>query len=89
MSGCIRATKSAHTTRDAFFCKSDLFYLTMIQTTWKHREGGRGDWNHPVHGYCMVRVEGQARVPNGVKDIVSKISIFFSYIYLYRTNNSL
>lgn len=32
--------------------------------------------------------EGQARVPNGVKDIVSKISIF-SYIYLYRTNNSL
>lgn len=31
---------------------------------------------------------GQAKVPNGVKDIVSKISMF-SYIYLYRTNNSL
>lgn len=38
------------------------------------------------HG--TARAEEQVRVPNGVKDIVSKISIF-SYIYLYRTNNSL
>lgn len=30
----------------------------------------------------MVKVKGQARVPNGVKDIVSKISFFF-HIYIY------
>lgn len=29
-----------------------------------------------------VRAEGQARVPNGVKDIVSKISVIHIYIYI-------
>jgi len=30
----------------------------------------------------VVKVEGKARVPNGVKDIVSKISFFHIYIYI-------
>jgi len=48
----------------------------MVQTTWKHR-GGR------IEIIQYLDIEGQARVPNGVKDIVSKISICFFHIYIY------
>lgn len=54
--------------------------------TEKHRGGWAGVSEHNSTGeHCMVGVRGeggQARVPNGVKDIVSKISIFLIYIFI-------
>lgn len=56
--------------------------------TEKHRGGGAGrGCLNTIQQVNTVwwgsgRGEGQARVPNGVKDIVSKISIFF-HIYIY------
>lgn len=53
----------------------------------KHRQGGAGGPEHNWTGkHCGVGwgggLGGQAKVPNGVKDIVSKISIFHIYIYI-------
>lgn len=84
--GCTRVTKSAHTQLQdgCFFVRVIYFIFSNDNGTddMKAQGGRKGGWKHPTHGYCMVRAEGQARVPNGVKDIVSKISFFF-HIYIY------
>lgn len=78
---------SQHTWLRFSFCNSYLFYFFKWRWYRRHEstereERGEEAWNHPTHGFCMVRGWGASESTKWSKRYRIKNFNFFIYIFI-------